>query len=73
MEILLGTWERSVWKRGTLLPFQHSMHQNTRVPPNAMQNSMHLWSESPFLLSLHYKRQTRLFGGQLAVSATIGN
>lgn len=72
METLLGTWERLVWKRGTL-PSQRSMHQNTRVPPSAMQNSVHFWLEIPFLLSLHYERQTRLFGGQLAISATIGN
>lgn len=72
METLLGTWERSVWKRGTL-PSQHSMHQNTRVLPSAMQNSVHFWLKIPFLLSLHYERQTRLFGGQLAISATIDN
>lgn len=54
-------------------PGRHSMHQNTSVPPNGMQNGLYFWLDSHFLISLHYEKQMRLPGGQLGISATISN
>lgn len=66
---LLETWERLVWKRGT------SLTRTQVFLPMGCKTGCESYfrSDRHFPLSLHYERQTRLLGGQLAISVTIGN